>query len=96
MAQAAITRGIHPRTISFKGAIQTLEVFQPVIALRAQHDCALRTQLFEHMLECVATHRVADRPDRFEPRKRKRRDSEVDRRTKRHKGYNSLAELLTL
>ena len=74
MAQAAITRGIHPRTISFKGAIQTLEAFQPVIALRAQHDSALRTQLFKHMLECVATHRVADRPDRFEPRKRKRRD----------------------
>ena len=74
MAQAAITRGIHPRTISFKGAIQTLEAFQPVIALRAQHDSALRTQLYEHMLKCVATHRVADRPDRFEPRKRKRRD----------------------
>ena len=31
-AQAAIKHGIEPRTISFKGTLQTLEAFQPVIA----------------------------------------------------------------
>ena len=31
MAQAAAKHGIEPRSVSFKGAIQTLEAFQPVI-----------------------------------------------------------------
>lgn len=34
MAQAATRHSIAPRTISFKGALQTLEAFQPVIDLR--------------------------------------------------------------
>ena len=37
MAQAATKHGIEPRSISFKGAIQTLEAFQPVIALQGEH-----------------------------------------------------------
>ena len=31
MAQAAMKHDIEPRTISFKGALQTLEAFQPLI-----------------------------------------------------------------
>lgn len=73
MAQAAIVHDVQPRTISFKGAIQTLEAFQPVIALRAERDKTFRRQLYQELLRCVASHRVGDRPDRFEPRKRKRR-----------------------
>lgn len=73
MAQAAIKHGIEPRSISFKGTIQTLEAFQPVIAIQAQHDYAFRTLLFGHLLDAVADHRVADRPDRYEPRRVKRR-----------------------
>jgi hypothetical protein len=73
MAQAATVHDIQPRTISFKGALQTLEAFQPVVAFRAEHDSEFRAQLYGQLLECVASHRVADRPDRFEPRKRKRR-----------------------
>ena len=42
MAQAATKHGIEPRSISFKGAIQTLEAFQPVIAIQGQHDSAFR------------------------------------------------------
>ncbi|HUR55509.1 MAG TPA: hypothetical protein VMZ71_15345, partial [Gemmataceae bacterium] len=34
MAQAATRHGIDPRSISFKGTLQTLEAFQPLIALR--------------------------------------------------------------
>jgi hypothetical protein len=79
MAQAAIKHGIQPRSISFKGAIQTLEAFQPLIALRGQHDSALRQLLYEHLLDSIAVHRVADRPDRYEPRRKKRRPKPYDR-----------------
>lgn len=73
MAQAATKHGIDPRSISLKGAIQTLEAFQPLIAIQGQHDFALRMILYQQLLDAIATHRVADRPDRFEPRLRKRR-----------------------
>jgi len=71
IAQAASKHGIDPRSISFKGAIQTLEAFQPVIALQGQDDSAFRVNLYHQILEAIASHRVADRPDRYEPRQRK-------------------------
>jgi hypothetical protein len=73
MAQAAIKHALPPRSISFKGAIQTLEAFQPVIALQGHHNQDLRTHLYHQLLDAIALHRVADRPDRYEPRLRKRR-----------------------
>jgi hypothetical protein len=71
MAQAASTHGFLPRSISFKGTIQTLEAFQPVIE-RTNHQ-ARRLELYQHLLDAVAKHRVADRPNRFEPRVKKHR-----------------------
>ena len=68
MAQAATKHDIEPRTISFKGAIQTLEAFQPLFAIQGDRDWAHRRNLYQQFLDAVATHRVADRPDRFEPR----------------------------
>jgi hypothetical protein len=79
MAQAATRHGIEPRSISFKGALQTLEAFQPVIAQRGQRDSAFRRNLSERLLDAVASHRVGDRPDRYEPRRRKRRPKPYDR-----------------
>jgi hypothetical protein len=73
MAQAASKHGIEPRSISFKGALQTLEAFQPVLALRGEQDAAFRRDLYQQILDAIASHRVADRPDRYEPRQRKRR-----------------------
>ncbi len=73
IAQAASKHSLVPRSISFKGAIQTLEAFQPVIALQAGGDAACRSGLYQQVLDAIATHRVADRPDRAEPRLRKRR-----------------------
>jgi hypothetical protein len=73
IAQAAATHDLLPRSISFKGAIQTLEAFQPVIELQAAHGAAQRLRLCRDLLNAIATHRVADRPDRFEPRVKKRR-----------------------
>ncbi len=73
MVQAATKHDIEPRTISFKGTLQTLEAFQPVISLRSQDDAAFCMHLYQELLNCVATHRVANQPDRYEPRLRKRR-----------------------
>ena len=72
IAQAAHKHDVEPRSISFKGAIQTLEAFQPVIALQGEHDAARRLSLYHILLDAIATHRVADRPDRYEPRAKKR------------------------
>jgi hypothetical protein len=73
MAQAAATHNLVPRSISFKGAMQTLEAFQPVIEYQNAQGTAHRLRLYQDLLRAIATHRVADRPDRFEPRVKKRR-----------------------
>jgi Transposase DDE domain len=73
MAQAASQQGIEPRSISFKGAVQTLAAFQPVIAHLGENDADTLLEIYQHLLDAIASHRVADRPDRVEPRLRKRR-----------------------
>ena len=91
MAQAATRHGIEPRSISFKGALQTLGAFQPVIALRGERDAATRRELYQWLLAAVASHRVGDRPDRYEPRRRKRRPKPYDRLMKpRHEAKAAL------
>jgi hypothetical protein len=82
IAQAAAKHRLEPRTVSFKGAIQTLEAFQPLIAMQGDRDEVHRLHLYQQLLDAVATHRVADRPDRFEPRQRKRRQKKYDRMMK--------------
>ena len=82
IAQAANKHRLEPRTISFKGAVQTLEAFQPLIATQGDCSSARRRSLYDQLLDAVATHRVADRPDRFEPRQRKRRQKKYDRMMK--------------
>jgi hypothetical protein len=79
IAQAASKHGVDPRSISFKGAAQTLEAFQPVIALQGEPDGESLSKLYEQLLDAIATHRVADRPDRYEPRRKKRRPKPYDR-----------------
>jgi hypothetical protein len=79
MAQAAVQHGLDPRSISFKGVIQTLEAFQPVIALLGARNAAFRMKLYRQLLDAIIAHRVADRPDRFEPRRVKRRPKRYDR-----------------
>src|SRR6476620_6810945 len=82
IAQAAAKHSVEPRTISFKGAIQTLEAFQPLIAAQADCFSPSRRRLYDRLLDAVVTHRVADRPNRFEPRQRKRRQKKYDRMMK--------------
>jgi len=73
MAQAAARHGVLPRTISFKGTLQCLEAFQPLLEFGAAWEAARRLRLCHDLLDAIATHRVADRPDRYEPRVKKRR-----------------------
>jgi hypothetical protein len=82
MAQAAARHGVSPRTISFKGALQTLEAFQPLLELETAQDAASRLRLYHDLLDAIATHRVADRPNRYEPRVKKRRRNHYDWLTK--------------
>jgi hypothetical protein len=73
MAQAAARKGVAPRTIIFTGAMQSLEAFQPLLEFGAAQDAASRLRLYHDLLDAIATHRVGDRPDRYEPRLKKRR-----------------------
>jgi hypothetical protein len=82
MSQAASQIGIPPRSVSFKATIQILEAFQPVIAHQAHRRIQHREELYQQLLTAIATHRVADRPDCFEPRMTKRRPKNYDRLTK--------------
>jgi hypothetical protein len=68
MAIAADKAGIEPWTVSFKGALQTLARLLPVLDTKVGID-----DWCEVLLKAIATHRVGDRPDRFEPRRVKRR-----------------------
>jgi Transposase DDE domain len=77
MAQAAATHGAVPRSISFTGAMQTLAAFQPLLALGAAGP-ADRVRRYRDLLGAIAAHRVGGRPDRYEPRLRKRRRSQYD------------------
>jgi hypothetical protein len=47
--------------------------------------------LYGQILDAIATHQVADRPDRFEPRRRKRRPKPYDRLMKpRHEAKRDI------
>jgi hypothetical protein len=97
MAQAAIRYDVEPRSISFKGAIQTLEAFQPLVAILGERNSTVRRQLYEDILAAIVVHRVANRPDRIEPRRLKRRPKKYEwLRKSRHDAkrdiINGLAE----
>ena len=70
MAQAAQRHAVEPRTLSFKGALQTLVAFAPYVLVARPEELS---DLGEQILTALAHHRVGDRPDRYEPRARKRR-----------------------
>ncbi len=71
MAVAASENDIEPRKLSFKGAKQALTAFAPKIEAARPED---RGPLIDVMLTTIAYHRVANRPGRWEPRARKRRE----------------------
>lgn len=78
MAQAASRHSVDPRTISFKATVQTLEAFQPILNNPSRMSIADRQIMYEQILDAISTHRVGDRPNCFEPRKRKRKERYAD------------------
>jgi hypothetical protein len=68
MALAASDSGICPWQVSFKGTLQTLNTFLPLLgsSMDIADGC-------EALLACIAAHIVGNRPDRYEPRLVKRR-----------------------
>jgi Transposase DDE domain len=75
MAQAAARHGLLPRAISFAGAVQTLAAFRPLLGLGAGGGAG---RVYRALLGAIAAHRVGDRPDRYEPRLKKRRRNYYD------------------
>jgi hypothetical protein len=78
MAVAAYENDIEPRKISFKGAKQALTAFAPKIEAARPKD---RAPLVDAMITTIAYHRVGNRPGRWEPRARKRRQKPATRLT---------------
>ena len=70
MADAAQKHGILPREISFKTALESLLAFTPYLAMMSPTQAEI---YYAHLLDALARHRVGDRPDRYEPRLKKRR-----------------------
>jgi hypothetical protein len=70
MAEAAINHDLHPREVSFKGALQTLTAYRPLVERASPAHVA---DLYDDLLAAIASHRVGDRPNRYEPRAIKRR-----------------------
>ncbi|HBE68479.1 MAG TPA: hypothetical protein DDW52_10065 [Planctomycetaceae bacterium] len=73
MAQAAARTEVQPRSISFKATLQTLEAFQPMMALTGHQRASVRCHFYDELLQAIASHPVGNRPDRIEPRQIKRR-----------------------
>jgi putative transposase len=68
IAMAAFRAEVEPWTLSFKGALQILGRFLPLLetGLSVGHWC-------DTLLGAIAAHAVGNRPDRYEPRVKKRR-----------------------
>lgn len=86
MALAASQAGVAPWTVSFKGTLQTIGNLLPLLStsISTGRWCAA-------LLHAIATHEVGDRPDRFEPRVKKRRPKEYDLMVRPRRDYKQHA-----
>ncbi len=70
MADAAQKHGILPRDISFATTLEGILAFAESLAKATPSQIE---RCYDHLLDAIARHRVGNRPDRYEPRARKRR-----------------------
>ena len=70
MGRAAEDLGCLPREISFKGTLQAMTAFAERLLDAADRRVG---ELFDWLLLAIGAHQVGDRPNRVEPRARKRR-----------------------
>lgn len=75
MAEAAEHAKLQPREVSFKGALQTLTAYRPLVEQATPGELPT---LYESMLDAIASHVVGNRPHRYEPRAIKRRPKPHD------------------
>lgn len=87
MAVAAARAGREPWTVSFKGTLQTISKLLPLLATSIPTNTWCDT-----LLEAIAAHMVGNRPDRFEPRVKKRRPKPYRKMTKPRQDYKKPAE----
>jgi len=81
MALAASDADVEPWTVSFKGAMQTLNRLLPLLSTPVSS-----AEWCEALLKAIASHVVGNRPDRVEPRLKKRRPKKY-KYTKHPRGY---------
>lgn len=79
MVQAAAQVGVRPDQLSFTGALHALNAFLP--RLQGARTEAEAQRLWSRLLRLIGRRRVGDRPDRYEPRKVKRRPKNYARLT---------------
>jgi hypothetical protein len=70
LAEAARGAGLLPWELSFKGAVQAVAAFAAVLWTARAEEVV---ELYRRLLAAVLRHRVSRRPNRYEPRARKRR-----------------------
>ncbi len=78
IAEAAAQHGKHPRNISFKRAMRTVESFRPTLAAATP---ASLPRIYEQLFHAIVSHSIGDRPGREEPRCVKRRPKPYPRLT---------------
>jgi putative transposase len=79
MMEASREHRRDPRRVSFKGALQTLQEFAPGLRVGSPQQ---RRWLWTILLSSIAGDAVGNRPDRVEPRARKRRPKQYPLLTK--------------
>jgi hypothetical protein len=85
-AAAACRAGTEPWKVSFKGTLQTVNNLLPLLNTNVSTD-----DWCDAVLDAVATHVVGDRPDRYEPRVKKRRPKNYKLMRKPRKNYRKRA-----
>ena len=84
MALAAKQSGRAPWQISFKGALQTVNQFLPLLGFTPCVEVVCQA-----LVDCIAADIIGNRPDRFEPRVTKRRPRSYCSMTRTRGEYKS-------
>ena len=86
MALAATDSGVCPWQVSFKGTLQALNNFLPLLVA-----CMDLSEGCESLLASIAAHAVGTRPDRYEPRVIKRPPKKYKRMREPRENYRKRA-----
>jgi len=88
MQNAANIHNLPMRSLSFKGSLDSLKAYIVAMAGKKKNKKTLAAVL-EEMLLCIAKDLLPDRPDRVEPRVKKRRDKSFPLMNKTRQEYKA-------